>query len=324
MRIDPHAPRRAPVLSLLAALSSIVIGCDAGEDPFARAAQAEAAGKLAEAAPLYGEVCAKNAASPLCPIATKRAERIRVKEAWKLVDDGQFAKAKELLTAAAGSADASVKRVVEAALKDPELVEGLRWDEANTAEDKRAARITMEALAELQVSVAPKAREWLAKNRPAQLLAEAKAACKADGQGSCFEVGKRLASIPAESPERAQAQALVDADYERVYPILKKADNLLVQRVEVFDKQAKYDVCVQEFMPAPGGVAQHACAGNLGVEAREDSTFPIGAIVSHWEKRLQEIHDPGLVKALQDRWARADKNGEYDPEVWPKPPGAKK
>lgn len=324
MRIDSRAPRLAPILSVLAVLSAFVIGCDAGEDPFARAAQAEAAGKLAEAEPIYREVCAKNAASPLCPIATKRAERIRVKEAWRLIDEGQFAKAKELLTAAASSADASAKRAAETALKDPELVEGLRWDEANTLADQRAARITMEALAELQVSVAPKAREWLAKNRPALLLAEAKAACKADGQGSCYEVGKRLATIPAESPERAQAQALVDADYERVYPILKKADNLLVQRVEVFDKQAKYDVCVQEFMPAPGGVAQHACAGNLGVEAREDGTFPIGAIESHWAKRLQEIHDPGLVKALQDRWERAHKSGEYDPEAWPKPAGVKK
>lgn len=321
MRIDSHAPRLASVLS---ALCLFIIGCDAGKDPFARAAHAEAEGKLAEAGPLYGEVCARAAESPLCPIATKRAERIRVKEAWKLIDDGQLAKAKELLTAAAGSADASAKRAAEAALKDPELVEGSRWEEASRLEDKQAARIVMEAIAEQPVSVAPKAREWLATNRPAVLLAEAKAACRADGQGSCFEVGKRLASIPAESPERAQAQALVDADYERVYPLLKKADNLLVQRVEVFVKQAKYDVCVQEFMPAPGGVAQHACAGELGVEAREDGTFPIGAIVGLWEKRLQEIHDPGLVKAFQERWERAHKHGEYDPEVWPKPAGAKK
>jgi hypothetical protein len=42
-----------------------------------------------------------------------------------------------------------------------------------------------------------------------------------------------------------------------------------------------------------------------------------------WKKKMDEIGDPFFVKALDSRYARADRAGEYDPEPWPKPPGGK-
>lgn len=306
-----HAIQTTALLLLGASLA----GCDAGKDPFARAAQAEASGDV-NAATLYREVCTKAAASPLCPVATVRAERLQIKAAWKLLDEGKHAEARKALSAP--FTDAAVKRAAAAALADPELEAGARWEAAQAMTDAQAAQAEMTALAALPASVAPQARAWLAQRRPAQLLAQLKAACLPTGTGSCHDLGKQLKLLPAGSPERTQGQALVDAEYARVYPILKKAESLLVQRLEVFDKAAKYERCVSE-AGADDDSAKSACAERLSVNLTLKTPFPIGPIVDLWEKRLAEIHDPGLISALKARWDRVDSAGEYDPGPWPKP-----
>lgn len=301
---------------LLAALW--LFGCDAGNEPFKRAAEAEAAGKLGEAKGLYAEVCAKAADSPLCPVAKRRAAQLGVKEAYKHLAEGQYKTAKELLDAAAGAEDAGVKRAATAALTDPELTAGLAWEEASTATDKAKARAKMDELAAGHSAVAPRAREWLGKNAPSILLAEMKSACRPDGQGSCVELGEKMATMYATSPEAAEAARLVDEEYKRTQPLLKQAERLLIQRLEVYNKKARYDLCVRDFMPAPGGTAEYACAGSLEMEPSENM-FSTRVIEQYWDKKLEEIHDPGHIKRLKERYSRIEDKGEYDPEPWPKP-----
>jgi hypothetical protein len=174
----------------------------------------------------------------------------------------------------------------------------------------------MEKLTGLGVPVAAKARAWLEKNRPAILLARVKGACKAGASASCAEAGRALAALHPGSPESAEAQRLVQADYERVHPLLKQAENLLVQRVELYDKDQLVEICTAK----SGEANADACA----VQVVGDRRLPTpGFLDGAWKKKLEEIGDPFFVKTLEARYGRAAAAGEYDPEPWPKPPAAK-
>jgi hypothetical protein len=318
--------KRTTALSLAFLLTGgfLVSSCSAAQEPFARAAQAESGSNFAEARTLYGEVCAKAADSPLCPIAKKRAARLVIKEAEKAVDDGQLAKAKELITSASASGEAGVKQAAEALQRSAEVTAGLAFEEASAGADKAVARVKMEELAEQHTAVAPKAREWLAKNSPALLLVELKAACQPDGKGSCLELGKRMASGYGQSPEAAEAAKLVEAEYTRAQPLLKQAENLLIQRLEIYNKEKKFNLCLQEVEPAPGSVVVHLCASEVGVEPRETGMFSTSFLDKAWDKKLEEIHDPGHIKRFKERYQVIADRGEYDPEPWPKPGEASK
>lgn len=300
-------------------LGLLLLGCNAAKEPLARAGKAEADGNLAEAAKLYGEVCEKAKDSPLCPIARARADRLKVREAYKALDEGQFSKAKELFNAAAAAADGATKRAAAAGLGDAELKAGLAWDEAAAASDKAAARAKMEELAAGSSAMAPKARQWLAKNGSPDLLAEVKAACKPDGVGSCVELGKKIADLYPGSPEAEEAARLSQSEYARLQPLLRQAENLLIQRLEVYNKKAKYALCLEE---RSGGEADSdapaSCQGDLSL-SEKDINFPVHIIDEALEKKLGEVHDPGYVKAFNERYKRIGDSGEHDGEPWPKP-----
>jgi hypothetical protein len=309
--------KRKVVTGVVVGIGALVLaGCEAGKEPLARAGQLEAEGSFAEASKLYAETCEKAKDSPLCLIAKKRGERLRVKEGYKALDEGQFGKAKELFTAAAASEDPAVKRAATVALEAPELTAFLVWDEASAASDKAAARAKVEALAEGHTAVAPRAREWLAKNGPSVLLAEVKNACKPDGAGSCMELGAAMARRVPSSPEAAEAAKLVEDEYKRLQPTLRLAENLLIQRLEVYNKEAKVALCVEE---KGGQDPEGECYSTVGVTRREIDS-PKGAIDPAFDKRLAEIRDPGYVKAFRDRMRKIVESGEYDGEPWPKLP----
>jgi len=296
-------------------LSVFLFGCDAAKEPLARAGRAEDEGNLAEAAKLYGEVCATAKDSPLCAIAKKKGARLEVKEGYKALDEGQFGKAKERYSVAAAGEDPVAKRAAAAALEDAELTAGLAWEQAAAATDKALSRAAVEELAAGHSMVAPRAREWLAKNGPAVLLAEVKAACKPDGVGSCVELGKAMVNQYPSSPEAGEAGAIVASEYARLQPALRQAENLLIQRLEVYNKEAKVALCVE----ARGGQDPDAeCYATIGVTPGEIER-PKRAIDPALDKKLTEIHDPGYVKAFRERYAKVTESGEYDGEPWPKP-----
>ncbi|UQA62465.1 hypothetical protein [Polyangium aurulentum] len=302
--------KRHFIVLLLAALP--LAGCDAAKDPYARAAAAEAEGKLGEARTLYGEACAKAASSPLCTLAKSRAEALSVREAYQALDAGEFGKAKELFTNAAAAESPAVKAAAAVGLEDEELKAALALEDAQKA-DKAAARGAMEGLAAGHTKAAPKAREWLAKNGPSMLLEEIKAACKQGGTGSCVELGEKMADLYPQSPEAAEAQRLVDEDYERIRKRLGEAEGLLVQRYEVALKKAKYDACVAE---ASSPQPEESCLSAL--ELPPSDPFATRVIDKAFDTKLGEIGDAGYVARFRERYKRVEDKTEHDFTTWTK------
>ncbi|MDI1484291.1 hypothetical protein [Polyangium sp. y55x31] len=300
----------------IAALTLALVGCDAAKEPMSKAREAEAAGKIPEAKALYAEVCKAAESSPFCPVAKQRIEALTVREATNLVAEGQYAKAKEL---SATVADAPAKRAFEALAKTRAMSSAAAFEEANASADKAAARAKMEELAGQSSPVADKAKEWLTKNGPALLLDEVKAACKPDGTGSCVDLGKKIAKLFPTSPEAGEAKTLVDAEYKRVHPLLKQAEALLVQRLEISNWKNKYDICLKQAEPSPGGYEMQVCKTEVGIPEDRGDPFSTSFLEGAWKKKLGEIHDPGWVKSLEERWGKIESDGIYDPASLPKP-----
>jgi hypothetical protein len=299
-----------PRALLIPAFAVLLAGCDSGSALMASAAKAEADGNYAEARARYQEVCDKG--SKHCPLANRFRERTAVKEAWKHIHAGELGKAKAALDIAKTATDPGVIAAADAALKYDEIVHYVAWDEAGHLADKDQALSRIAPLAELGVPSAAKAREWLEKNRPAILLERLKTACKAGAKVSCAEAGKALSALHPKALENAEGQRLVRADYERLFPHLKEAENLLIQRVELHDKDALVARCTEK-----GGTDSAATceASVVGTRKLPTESFLDGA----WKKKMEEIGDPHFVKRLDERYQAAAKSGEYDPEPWPAP-----
>ncbi len=306
------------------AFSLALVGCDAAKEPMAKARDAEAAGKLAEAKTLYGDVCKANEKSPFCAVAKQHIESLALREALAAIAEGNVAKVKEQAASITGG---SAKRAYDALGKTKAMSVWAGFEEANMLADKSAARVKMEELAGASSPVADKAKEWLSKNAPALLLAEVTAACKPDGTGSCLELGAKIVKAYPSSAEGREAQALVDTEYKRLYPALKQAEGLLVQRLEVYNWKAKSDLCMQLAEPSPGGYELQACNTSIGVPEDRGDPFNTDFLEKAWKKKLDEVRDPGRIKELEARWDKIASSGIYDPANLPKPgdkPAAKK
>ncbi len=299
------------------ALASLLVlaGCDGAKEPMAKAREAETANKMSEAKTLYADVCKAKEDSPFCPVAKQHIDAIAANEVMALVAEGNYAKVKEQSAAITGG---PAKRVLDALTKTKAMSVWAAFEEANTTADNATARAKMDELAAASSPVADKAKEWLAKNGPTLLLGEIKAACKADGSGSCSDLGKKISKMYPSAAETADAQSLVDAEYKRLYPVLKQAEGLLVQRLEVYNWQAKRDLCVKFVDPNSETEAQ-LCNEAVGIPADRGDPFNTDFLEKAWKKKLDEVHDPGFVKSLESRWSTVASAGTYDPASLPKP-----
>jgi len=315
----------------ICALSAILLfGCDHGKEPLAKGADAEALGNFVEAAAQYRAVCEKG--SSLCPIATRGLERIKLTEADKVLSSGDYTKAKAAIDRAVATTDAGVKRAAEEMNKLPELEKGLAWEAASASVKPDEVFAVMEGLAGASVAVSPKAREWLEKNRPRVLLDRIKAACAPQGAGACAELGRELARLHPTSPESAEANKLVEADYARVFPRLQEAENLIGQQVTIYEKDKKIYWCMRSEAndSDPGGTSELPLESlNASFRAGCEAQVPSEGVPSAdflrkaWEKKLDEIHDPSFTTQFKERMERAGKEGQFDREPWPKPAGKK-
>jgi hypothetical protein len=296
-----------PRALLIPAIAVLLAGCDSGPGLLASGADAEVAGNFAEARAHYQEVCDKG--SKHCPLANRLRERATVKEAYKHIKAGELGKAKAALDLAKTAADPGVLAAADAALKSEEMVRFVEWSEAWQLADKDQALAKIEPLAGLGVPAAARAREWLEKNRPAILLERIKTNCKAGAKASCAEAGKELAALHPKAAENAEGQRLVKADYERLFPHLKEAENLLIQRIELHDKDALVARCTEKGGPDKGATCE---ATVVGARKLPTESFLDGA----WKKKMEEIGDPHFVKPFEARYKAAGSAGEYDPELW--------
>jgi hypothetical protein len=320
---------RATKLGFGALAAILLAGCDHGREPLARGADAEARGDFAEAVTQYGAVC--NSASSLCPVAVRRIERLKLLSADKALSAGEYRKAKAAIDLAVASADESVKHAAEAMSlsKQPEIEQGIAWEEASSSAKPEDALPAMEGIAAASVPVSAKAREWLEKNRPRILLDRVKAACAPQGVGACASLGRDLARLHPTSPENAEATKLVEADYARLFPRLREAENLIGQQVILFERARKITWCMRDKAnegdpqggesDKPSEVFRTPCETEVPSEAIPTASF----LTAAWDKKLLEIHDPTFTRPLADRMARAAAEGLHDPEAWPKPAGSK-
>ena len=323
---------RAATLMMLGALA--LAGCDAARAPFAAGADAEAAGKLDDAIARYDEVCARAGTSALCARAAVRADRLRFRRALAAIDDKRFGVAKRELEAITGSKDAATHAAAAALAAAPDLVQGAAWDEASALTDKRAALPRVEALASAHVSVSADAEAWLTKHRPALLLEDVKAACgpalakkpdPTDGgdpaeDPSCSELGKNLALLHADAPETAEAARIVDAEYRRMYPALKKTQALIQKEHAMGEREQRIQDCMSAIGPAVDPVGSRIWMVREQCEDRERKEDPMAssALSSDWDDVSKEIRDPAIAARLKKQ-----REGP-EPMGWPPPAREKK
>jgi hypothetical protein len=324
--------KRATKLGIGALAAILLAGCDHGREPLARGADAEALGNFDEAATQYRAVC--NSASSLCPIAIRRIERLKLLTADKALSAGEHRKAKAAIDLAVASSNEGVKHAAEALnlSKQPEIEQGIAWEEASSSAKPDEALTAMEGVAATSTPIAAKAREWLEKNRPRILLDRVKAACAPQGTGACASLGRDLARLHPTSPENAEATKLVEADYARLFPRLREAENLIGQQVVLFERERKIYWCMRDkaneadpqggensAVDKPSEVFRTPCEIEVPSEAIPTASF----LTKAWEKKLEDIHDPTFTKPLGERMARAAAEGLHDPEAWPKPAGTR-
>jgi hypothetical protein len=324
--------KRTTLLAIGALATSLLAGCDHGREPLARGADAEARGDFAEAVTQYREVC--NSGSSLAPLAVRRIERLKLLSADKALSAGEYRKARAAIDIAIASADESVKHAAEAMSlsKQPEIEQGIAWEEASAAARPEEALPAMETVAAASAPVAAKAREWLEKNRPRILLDRVKVACAPQGTGACASLGRELARLHPTSPENAEATRLVEADYARLFLRLREAENLIGQQVVLFERERKIYWCMRDkaneadpqggensALDKPSEVFRTPCEIEVPSEAIPTASF----LTKAWDKKLEEIHDSTFTKPLGERMTRAAAEGLHDPEAWPKPAGSK-
>lgn len=301
--------RALPALGALvaAAFALALTGCDAGKEPFEQAAAAIAKGDLDGASQRYDDVCAKK--SPLCETARRRKARLAIVRGWRQLSEAKYGDARATFGAAVTSDDGLTATEAAAALAIPELVQGVAFEAALAATDKDDALAKMEAVAGEASAVAPRATEWLQKNRPAILRDRLKKVCSAASAESCVELARKLLTKHPESPEAKEALTLVAESYARQHPVLKDLEPLLVQRVMVFDRQKKIEAC--QSVP---GTPDYGCVGR-----NSDTPIPEESYLeTFWAGKLAALEDPALKERFRERWEKAGR-GEYDPETWPKP-----
>jgi hypothetical protein len=61
------------------------------------------------------------------------------------------------------------------------------------------------------------------------------------------------------------------------------------------------------------------CKTEVGIPEDRGDPFSTSFLEGAWKKKLGEIHDPGWVKSLEERWAKIESDGVYDPASLPKP-----
>jgi hypothetical protein len=308
-----------PVFAALFAM--LVGGCDAGKAPYNEAVALDEQGKLTEAADKYDGVCRRAPDSKLCPTATSRAAAIRLKLAGQDVVALKFTDADALLKIVLESGDAESKDRARTQLASPEVMAGLAYEKAVAKTDKHAALPDMESSAASGTPIATKANEWLTKERPALLLADATTACTAKPPNACPTICDRLVTLHAGTPEAQKATGLLAtyqaAEAERLYPLLVKAEDLVAQCQTLWTANAGKQKCYLNMLAAnpDNAIAALAYCGDT------DSTKQT-KLQASLDQTIADIAVPAQTDSLKDRFKKACEEGEYEKQVPKKPSGA--
>lgn len=308
------SPRQRPLAVAILAALALVPGCNAGNERWAHGARAEADERWVDAVTAYRLACRERPS--LCPMAARRAGQIQVREAFHAMSAGQFGRAQTLLHEAQTSPDPVVARAADTAARDPEYLDGLAWDEAAATTDEAAARALMEEIADRGGAASAMAMEWLNLHVPGVLLAEARRACAGQGEASCADAARDLAARYPGSPEAVDASELAQAEYRRIVPQLREAEELLLARATISERVRVFELCFGGSTESLPGGPLPTCEGS---DASANATATLEIISRRWREKVAIIRDPHFTNNLEARYRRAGEACEYDPERWPKP-----
>jgi hypothetical protein len=278
-----------------------------------------------EAAAQYEAVCVRAPNSSMCPPSRERAGTVRLKLASRSIADFKFVAAEAVLKPAAESADTSVQAKAKAQLASNEYVAGLKWEKASASADKRAALTDMESVAVSGAPVAAKANEWLAKKRPALLLADATGACSPAPTAACPVPCNRLIALHAGTPEAAKATEYLAAykagEEVRLYPLLVQGEKLIEECQSLWKADRRLQDCHLRALAAdpdnPLG-ALASCGGNY---AGDDAQKRRAKLDETWRKLTDDVRNSDRVAVLETRMKKACDDGEYEKQT-PKKPNA--
>jgi hypothetical protein len=314
---------------LFLCVAAALAGCaKRGPDVTAEAEALAQQGKLEEAAARVELTCAYAPDGESCRASDRRAAELRLQAAEKAITEARFAKAERLLVRALATADAKTAETATQRLAADDLKQGLAYERALGGSDKRAVLATMEAIAATKTPVATQAAAWLAKERPALLIAAANAACTPPHEGSCSEAAAALRAARAAGPEAAAAIALADDEERRVFPLRVTAERFVRGFATARARATLIELCKSSTGDSGPGAIETCAAGGLtpGVqptaadedERRQKRT----ADLTLWRKTMRSIADPALTRALENRRATVEVTGEYTPIDVPRAPAA--
>ncbi len=289
----------------------------------AEAAELEAQGKLEEAAAKLESGCALSPTAEPCPQSDRKACEIWQKAAEKATSEGRYRDAERLFHRAMLTADESTRTSLIERLARADLVSGLKFERALFVGDKALATKELEEVAKQETAAATKAKEWLAKERPAVLLNAVKRACGTGHEGSCSQTASDMQAAGLKGPEVDEAVALADAEARRVYPLRIQAEGFLPIFASRFTKNVEYKKCTED--PSGSTEILSECLEKVYGGTPPDDRFDVEKIQNNLFRRtLKQIGDSAITDALAVRRKTAETSGVYSKLDVPKPKPAPK
>ncbi|MFI5300181.1 MAG: hypothetical protein ACHREM_19000 [Polyangiales bacterium] len=323
------SPRRLSFAVLALSGGALLAACDAGKAPYSEAVTLEEQGKLSEAAEKYDSVCKRAPDSKMCAPSVERAADVRLKFAEQLVVATKFGEAEKILRLVVESGDAKAKPKATTALSDKPLVMGLRWDKASSLTDKSAAWSDIEEIGKSGTPIATKANEWLTKERPALLLAKAKASCTPAENPACTAACDALKAGATGTPQAAEADGLLAAHSKavdaaklaeaiRIYALLVQAEDLLRAAAQGKKDADAIQTCYLRNLAADPDNALAALSF-----CGETDTKKVEKRKAAWDALAADVKDKTITDRLATRWKSAEDDGEYVRETPKKPDDGK-
>ncbi len=289
-----------------------LLACGSGRDVLPEADALEKAGKLEEAAARFDQVCPLAPAGPGCPQAGARAFEARMKAAEAEVGQGHYLAAERLVLQAELSADDAARKRAQDRLGQDDLVMGIRYERAIAMMDKKKVAAALDPLATGSSPAATKAKEWLAREKPALLAEAAKAACGPEHEGSCSEAFAALEASGAKGPEVDEATHLAEAEQQRIAKLRTQAAGFLRVFASLGQKQKAFEKCQTEKVgdgTDPSAI-KSACDDEVFGTDPDDKKYQARKNNETLFRRLlRQIADPALVRDLEARKARALSEG---------------
>lgn len=322
-RRTKELPRWTGVLGALALCAG---GCGSpAKNVLSDAAALESQGKLEEAAAKLEMGCALSPLAEPCPASDAKASETWVKAAEKAMTEGRYRDAERLFHRATLTADDAAKAKIRERIGGEDLQQGLMYERSLGLTDKASASAAMEKIAEGKAPSAVKAKEWLAKERPALLAAAVLAACGPEHDGSCTRTWDLLQSSGATGPDVDKAREAAEAEARRVYPLRVQAEGFLpifLQRWKDKDEVAK---CVSTMSDGESSNPEGDCALRVYGEGAPDERYD----AQHnqdtlFRRTLKQIGDAQLTKDYEARRTAAEQSGNYSKLVVDKPKPAPK